>query len=89
VSKRRPAVPIIGLTTTETARRRTALMWGTEAALVPQKDTSMALIQAAEDVCLRGGHAQRGDHVVIVSGQPGGHGGTNRVLVHRLGDAPV
>jgi pyruvate kinase len=89
VSKRRPAVPIIGLTTTETARRRTALMWGTEAALVPQKDTSTALIGAAEDVCLRGGHAQRGDHVVIVSGQPGGHGGTNRVLVHRLGDAPI
>ena len=88
VSKRRPAVPILGLTTTETARRRTALMWGTEAALVPEKDTSHALVQAAEEVCLRGGHAQRGDHVVIVSGQPGGHGGTNRVLVHRLGDVP-
>ncbi len=87
VSKRRPAVPIVGLTTTEEARRRTALMWGTEAALVPEKDTSTALVQAAEEVCLRGGYGQRGDHVVIVSGQPGGHGGTNRVLVHRLGDA--
>ena len=89
VSKRRPSVPIVGLTTTEEARRRTALMWGTEAALVPEKDRSIDLILAAEEVCLRGGYGQRGDHVVIVSGQPGGHGGTNRVLVHRLGDAPV
>lgn len=89
VSKRRPSVPIVGLTTTEAARRRTALMWGTEATLVPEKDSSMDLIIAAEEVCLRGGYGQRGDHVVIVSGQPGGHGGTNRVLVHRLGDAPV
>ena len=86
VSKRRPAVPIIGLTTTEEARRRTALMWGTEAAVVPEKDTSAALFAAAEEVCLRGGYGQRGDHIVIVRGQPGGHGGTNRVLVHRLGD---
>lgn len=88
VSKQRPKVPIIGLTTSEVAKRRLALMWGTEAAIVPEKDTSHALIVAAEDVCLRGGYGQRGDSVIIVSGRPGGHGGTNRMLVHRLGDAP-
>ncbi len=87
VSKRRPSVPIIGLTTTEEARRRTALMWGTESALVPEKDHTNDLVLAAEEICLRGGYGQRGDPVVIVSGLPGGHGGTNRVLVHVLGQA--
>ncbi len=86
VSKFRPDVPVIGLTTRESAKRRLALMWGTKGALVPEKDNSAALIQAAEEVCLSRGYAGRGDTVVIVSGIPGGHGGTNRLLVHRLGD---
>jgi pyruvate kinase len=88
VSKQRPQVPVIGLTTTQEARGRLALMWGTESAIVPEKDGSNALVLAAEEVCLRGGYAQKGDPVVIVSGIPGGHGGTNRVIVHRLGELP-
>jgi pyruvate kinase len=54
---------------------------------VPEKDHTADLVLAAEEVCLRGGYGQRGDPVVIVSGLPGGHGGTNRVLVHVLGQA--
>jgi pyruvate kinase len=88
VSKFRPTVPIVGLTTAEPALRRMALMWGTDASVVPTKDHSRDLILAAEEVCLRGGYGQRGDPVVIVSGIPGGHGGTNRMMVHRLGDTP-
>jgi pyruvate kinase len=88
VSKFRPAVPVIGLTTSAGALRRLALMWGTEASLVPEKDHTQALIVAAEETCIKGGWAKRGDTVVIVSGIPGGHGGTNRVILHRLGDAP-
>ena len=88
VSKRRPDVPVIGLTTTREAQRRAALMWGVEAAVVDEEDDSRALTAAAERVCLRNGHAQRGDTVVIVSGVPGGHGGTNRVMIHRLGNLP-
>lgn len=88
VSKRRPRVPVIGLTTSDETRRRLALMWGVEATVVPEQDSSNALILAAEDVCLRNGYGQRGDSVIIVSGRPGGHGGTNRMLVHRLGDVP-
>jgi pyruvate kinase len=63
-------------------------MWGTEGVLVPTKDDSRALILAAEEVCLRQGIAGSGDPIVIVSGIPGGHGGTNRLLVHRIGAAP-
>jgi pyruvate kinase len=86
VSKFRPRVPILGLTPSEPARLRTALMWGTEAALVPMKDQAIALISAAERVLVDGSWAQRGDRVVIVSGLPGGAGGTNRIVVHRIGE---
>ncbi|MDX1621327.1 MAG: pyruvate kinase [Nitriliruptorales bacterium] len=88
VSKFRPRIPVIGLTPSEPTIRRLALMWGTEGALVPEKDHSRALILVAEEVCLKNGYAQRGDTVVIVSGIPGGHGGTNRLMLHRLGEAP-
>ena len=86
VSKYRPAMPLLGLTPKETTRRRTALMWGTEAMLVPMKGQSTALTSAAERVLVDGNWAQRGDRIVIVSGLPGGQGGTNRIMVHRVGD---
>lgn len=86
VSKVRPDQPIIGLTTDERSLRRFALMWGTAGRLVPERDHSQDLILAAEEVCLEHGYAGQGDTLVIVSGIPGGIGGTNRVLVHRIGD---
>ncbi|MFA9444329.1 pyruvate kinase [Egicoccus sp. AB-alg6-2] len=88
VSKFRPTQPVIGLTTEHATVRRLALMWGTTGTVVPMKDHSRDLILAAEEVCLEKGYGVRGDTVVIVSGIPGGHGGTNRVMVHRLGQAP-
>lgn len=88
VSKFRPKVPLIGLTTDESVMRRLALMWGTHGATGPHHEHSRALIMAAEEVCLMGGYGQRGDAVVIVSGIPGFHGGTNRLIVHRLGESP-
>lgn len=86
VSKYRPAMPLLGLTPRETTRRRTALMWGTEAALVPMKGAVTDLTTAAERVLVDGNWAERGDRIVIVSGRPGGQGGTNRLTVHRVGD---
>ncbi|MGI8575447.1 MAG: pyruvate kinase [Egibacteraceae bacterium] len=86
VSKYRPEVPLLGLTPREAARRRTALMWGTEAALVPMKQEATDLTATAERVLVDGNWAERGDQVVIVSGVPGGEGGTNRITVHRIGD---
>jgi pyruvate kinase len=86
VSKYRPGMPLLGLTPRESSRQRTALMWGTEAVLVPMKEHSAALTTAAERVLVDGNWAQRGDRIVIVSGTPGGQGGTNRIMVHRVGD---
>jgi pyruvate kinase len=89
VSKQRPPMPLLGLTPKETTRRRTALMWGTEAALVPMRGATTDLTTAAERVLVDGNWAQRGDRIVIVSGRPGGLGGTNRITVHRVGDEAI
>jgi pyruvate kinase len=89
VSTYRPPVPIIALTPREPTRRRTALMWGTEAAFVPMKGGSAELLTAAERVLVDGSWAGNGDRVVIVTGPPGGQGGTNRIMVHRIGDPIV
>ncbi|MBD0324180.1 MAG: pyruvate kinase, partial [Aldersonia sp.] len=86
VSKYRPAMPLLGLTPRESTRRRTALMWGTEAAVVPMKGQSGDLTSAAERALVDGHWAQKGDKIVLVSGLPGGQGGTNRIMVHRIGD---
>jgi len=64
-------------------------MWGVQGWEVAEKDQSNALIVAADEVCLEQGYGQRGDRVVIVSGIPGGTGGTNRVMVHELGQLPT
>lgn len=86
VSMFRPEMRLIGMTPHEGARRRTALMWGAEAVLVPMKSESLALITSAERVLVDGGFAAHGDLVVVVSGTAGSSGGTNRIYVHRIGD---
>jgi len=88
VSKYRPKQPLIGFTSELSTLRRLPLMWGTEGHTVEEKEYSNALITAADEVCLEHGYAAVGEQVVIVSGIPGGHGGTNRVMVHEIGQAP-
>jgi pyruvate kinase len=86
VSRFRPRVPILGLTPYETARRRMALHWGVEAASPLDRGVDLGEIIAQGDrrICDEG-LAAPGDLVVIVAGTPGGRGGTNRVIVHQVG----
>ena len=86
VSKYRPKQRIIGLTPDARALQRFALMWGTDGAIVPTEDRSLDLMRSADAVCRASGVGRVGDRVVIVAGVPGGLGGTNRVIVHELGD---
>jgi pyruvate kinase len=86
LSKYRPKQRIIGLTPDRDALRRFALLWGTEGAIVPTEDRSLDLMRSADAVCHANGIGTIGDRVVIVAGVPGGRGGTNRVIVHELGD---
>jgi pyruvate kinase len=89
VSKFRPKQPVIGLSPDPRTLRRLALMWGTSGAYTGEKDFSNALIVGAEEICMERGYGVRGDTVVIVSGIPGGKGGTNRVMAHELGQTPT
>lgn len=86
VSTYRPDVPLIGLSPSDRVCRRTALMWGSQAAQVPMQEHTAGLAREAERLLVDGGWAERGDLVVLVSGRPGGQGGTNRIMVHRIGD---
>jgi pyruvate kinase len=86
VSRFRPRTPIIGLTTSELARRRMALFWGVETASPLGVGTQVrSMIDAADERIVKEGLVQPGDLIVVVAGSPGGRGGTNRVLVHRVG----
>jgi pyruvate kinase len=87
VSRFRPRVPIIGLTTSEAARRRMTLYWGVEAATPLDVGTDLReMIAQGDERIAREGMAGLGDLVVVVAGTPGGRGGTNRVIVHRVGE---
>jgi pyruvate kinase len=87
VSRFRPRVPIIGLTTSEAARRRMTLYWGVETATpLPVGTQVRGMIDEADARIVREGLVAPGDLVVVVAGSPGGRGGTNRVLVHRVGE---
>ena len=86
VSRFRPRTPILGLTTSEAARRRMALFWGVEtAAPLPVGTQVRGMIAEADERVVREGLLAPGDLIVVVAGSPGGRGGTNRVLVHRVG----
>jgi pyruvate kinase len=90
VSRFRPRTPILGLTTSEAARRRMALFWGVEtAAPLPVGTQVRSMIAEADERIVREGLLDPGDLIVVVAGSPGGRGGTNRVLVHRVGEADL
>jgi pyruvate kinase len=87
VSRFRPRVPIIGLTTSDAARRRMTLYWGVEAATPLKVGTDLREMIAEGDECIcNEGMVAPGDLVVVVAGTPGGRGGTNRVIAHRVGE---
>jgi pyruvate kinase len=87
VSRFRPRTPIIGLTTSDAARRRMALYWGVETASPLGKGTQVrTMIDDADARIVAEGLLTPGDLIVVVAGSPGGRGGTNRVLVHRVGE---
>lgn len=89
VSAFRPPVPIVGLTPSELTRRRAAMLWGTQAVLVPMQDQASELIESAERALTDSGWVEAGDRVVILTGLPRAGGATNRILVHTVGEDVV
>jgi pyruvate kinase len=83
-SKRRGAVPTVGLSDSLETLRQMALYWGvTPLAVALGSDTSGLLDQ----VCgwgLREGRLRRGDRIILVAGAGFGAGGHNMALVHEV-----
>lgn len=53
-------------------RNRLALSWGTETFIVPEADSTDAMIRQVDHALPKLGRYQRGDLVIIVAGAPPG-----------------
>ena len=83
-SKRRGAVPTIGLSDNPATLRQMALYWGvTPLAMDATHDTNV-LLDRITAWGFRDGRLQRGDRILLVSGSGFGTGGHNMALVHEV-----
>ncbi len=83
-SKRRGAVPTVGLSDDPRTLRQMALYWGvTPLAAVTGSDINQLLSQVCE-WGLREGRLARGDRILLVAGIGFGAGGHNMALVHEV-----
>jgi pyruvate kinase len=80
---------VVAISPNETTRRRMALYWGVEAApCLPFRQHLHDMVAEGDERLIEGGWAQPDDLVILVAGTPGGGiGGTNRVIVHRVGES--
>ncbi|MDL9979969.1 pyruvate kinase [Microbacterium sp. ASV49] len=86
LSRLRHGTPIIGLTDLTSTQSQLALVWGVQPYVVPLAETTDGLIRELDDLLRSTGHAQDGDHVVVIAGAPPGTtGSTNNVRVHVVG----
>ena len=88
MSRLRPRIPMIGFAPEPAIRRRMALTWGVQSALVEHVAHTDRMFIQVDDFFLSNDLAKVGDKVVVISGSPPGIiGSTNDIRVHRIGDA--
>ncbi|MDO8490971.1 MAG: pyruvate kinase [Dehalococcoidia bacterium] len=80
VSRYRPRVPILGMTSSEATLRQLNLSWGVYPILAPQCTSLDDLLQSGVDIAQTAGLIQKGDLVVMVAGVPIGVAGTTNML---------
>jgi len=88
MSRLRPKFPMIGFTPEPAIRRRMAITWGVQSAIVEHvAHTDLMFIQV-DEYLLNNKLAEVGDRVVVISGSPPGIiGSTNDIRIHKVGDA--
>lgn len=90
VSKFRPNLPIIAVTTTERMRRQLALTWGVLPMLTKITDNTDEMFERAVFSAMASDIVTEGDLIVITAGIPVGiPGTTNTLKVHTIGDILV
>ncbi len=90
ISRHRPQTPIFAVTTSERTRRRLALVWGVQSALISAARTTEAVVAASLAAAVKEGVAKEGDLVIVTGGAPPGvPGRTNMMQVRVVGDTAV
>jgi pyruvate kinase len=80
ISRFRPAVPILALTTHEETKRRLCLVWGVLPFLMEGIESIDHMLQVAKEMAIERGHLTSGDKLVITAGTPlGTKGATNLI----------
>ncbi len=80
VSRFRPSVPIIGLTTEQTSWRKLALSWGVIPALCEKFSSTDVLFYTAKLKAKEILGLKKGDKIVITGGETSGKSGTTNIL---------
>ncbi|HNY12605.1 MAG TPA: pyruvate kinase, partial [Candidatus Wallbacteria bacterium] len=88
VSKYRPRVPILALTTSEKVSRRVKLFRGVIPSLVGSVSSIEEVIARSEEAAIESGFVKNGDHILITAGMPFGKAGTTNIMkVHEITQA--
>ena len=85
ISRFRPPVDILGLTTSEISMRKLALSWGVVPAQFEAYTSTDVLFYVAKQMAKEKLHLQPGDKIVITGGLPNGKSGnTNLIKVEEI-----
>ena len=85
ISRFRPPVDILGLTTSEISMRKLALSWGVVPALFEAYTSTDVLFYVAKQMAKEKLHLRPGDKIVITGGLPNGKSGnTNLIKVEEI-----
>ena len=80
VAKYRPETPVYAMVSHKKSRRLMSIVWGVETVEIVEPDNIDTMIERATEACLREGHIQEGDTVVITAGVPIGVSGKTNLL---------
>ncbi|MBO5525371.1 MAG: pyruvate kinase [Clostridia bacterium] len=80
VSRFRPMIDIVGMTTDEKAYQQLALSWGVIPAMAEEYTSVDVLFHFAKDAAKKQAGAKKGDIVVITGGNPNGKSGNSSLI---------
>ncbi len=80
VSRFRPMIDIIGMTTDERSYQKLALSWGVLPALAEEYNSIDVLFHFAKQAAKDSGLVQKGDVIVITGGSPNGKSGNSNLI---------
>jgi pyruvate kinase len=87
IARFRAAQPVFAFSPSEEVARRLSLIFGARAIEAPLLQSTDEMLAQMESMLIGLGWAQRGDLVVLVSGQPIGRpGSTDMMKIHRVGE---